>query len=130
MSLNLLWIRFVCWSAGFADIHGTSIKTDVNADFRRGQGLGHCCRDAPKIGPDAMTDTARQFTRGPAAGEPPDVSTSSAESVARAIVDALFYARGTLPEPATQNDWYLALAQVVRDLLIDRWVATARTQMK
>src|SRR5262245_35012133 len=49
------------------------------------------------------------------------------EHLARAIVDQLFYTRGTLPEHATHNDWYLALAHAVRDRLIDRWVATART---
>jgi starch phosphorylase len=50
--------------------------------------------------------------------------------LARAIVDQLFYIRGTLPEQATRNDWYLALAYAVRDRLLDKWVRTARTLMQ
>ncbi len=52
------------------------------------------------------------------------------ERLAQAIVDQLFHTRATLPENATRNDWYLALAYVVRDRLLDRWVATARVLMK
>jgi starch phosphorylase len=50
--------------------------------------------------------------------------------LARAIVDQLFYIRGTLPELATRNDWYLALAYAVRDRLLDKWIRTARTLMQ
>ncbi len=50
--------------------------------------------------------------------------------LARAIVDQLFYIRGTLPEQATRNDWYLALAYAVRDRLLDKWIRTARTLMQ
>jgi glycogen phosphorylase len=57
-------------------------------------------------------------------------ATVDPEPLARAIVDHLFYTRGTLPEHATRNDWYLAVAHAVRDRLLDRWVATARTLMK
>ena len=53
-----------------------------------------------------------------------------AADLARAIVDQLFYTRGALPEHASRNDWYLALAQAVRDRLIDNWVRTVRTVMQ
>jgi starch phosphorylase len=56
----------------------------------------------------------------------PGRTTEPAE-LAGAIVAHLFYTRGSLPEYATPNDWYLALAHVVRDRLLDGWVATART---
>jgi glycogen phosphorylase len=76
----------------------------------------------------AVSDTARAFRRHP---KPDDHRvTVHPEQLARAIVDHLFYTRGALPEHATRNDWYLALAHAVRDRLLDRWVATARTLMK
>jgi glycogen phosphorylase len=65
----------------------------------------------------------------PASANDPGRTTEPAE-LAKAIVAHLFYTRGTLPETATSNDWYLALAHVVRDRLLDGWVATARTLMK
>ncbi|MBO0723705.1 MAG: glycogen/starch/alpha-glucan family phosphorylase, partial [Blastocatellia bacterium] len=54
----------------------------------------------------------------------------SPETLARAIVDNLFYVQGELPEYATRNDWYMALAHAVRDRLVDRWIKTVRTSMK
>ena len=50
--------------------------------------------------------------------------------LAQAIVDQLFYVRGTLPEQATRHDWYAALAYAVRDRLLDKWVHTTRTLMQ
>ena len=47
------------------------------------------------------------------------------ESLARAIVDNLFYRLGRLAEFATPNEWYSALALTVRDRLIERFVDTA-----
>ncbi|MBX3280055.1 MAG: glycogen/starch/alpha-glucan phosphorylase [Acidobacteria bacterium] len=51
------------------------------------------------------------------------------ETIAKALVDNLFYVQGRLPEFATRNDWYMALAITVRDRMIDRWVQTARTHL-
>jgi starch phosphorylase len=77
-----------------------------------------------------VTDSAWQAKRQPCVGERDATRAPiDPEQLARAIVDQLFYTRGTLPEHATRNDWYLALAHVVRDRLLDRWVATARTLM-
>jgi starch phosphorylase len=46
--------------------------------------------------------------------------------LARNVVDRLFYSRGTLPEDATRNDWYLALAYGIRDRIVEKWVQAAR----
>ena len=63
--------------------------------------------------------------------QPEDIRTGlSPETLKRAIVDNLFYVQGRLPESATRNDWYMALAYAVRDRLLDRWITTVRTFMK
>ena len=78
-----------------------------------------------------MSETFRPVERRRITRVPDDTRTSNdPQLIARAIVDQLFYIRGTLPEHATRNDWYLALAHAVRDRLLDRWVATARTLMQ
>src|SRR5262245_38231034 len=64
------------------------------------------------------------LTRSPStggAGLPEEPAT-----LARAIVDNLFYRQGRLAEFATANDWYMAVAHTVRDRLVDRFVNTAR----
>ena len=66
----------------------------------------------------------------PAPRPHPQRAVVASEPLARAIVDHLFYTRGTLPEHADRNDWYLACAHAVRDRLLDKWVKTARTLMK
>src|SRR5678815_1924904 len=58
--------------------------------------------------------------------EPP----SHTESIKSDILDHLFYSRARLPEIATPNDWYMALALTVRDRLLDRWIKTVRTFMR
>ena len=47
------------------------------------------------------------------------------EALKRAFLDNLFYMQGKFPALATQRDYYLALAYVVRDRLLQRWVSTA-----
>lgn len=47
-----------------------------------------------------------------------------------ALLDHLFYTQGSLPETATRNDWYMALAHTVRDRLLDHWIRTVRTLMR
>jgi glycogen phosphorylase len=51
-------------------------------------------------------------------------------SIKNDIIDHLFYSRARLPEIATRNDWYMALALTVRDRLLDRWIKTVRTLMR
>ena len=62
----------------------------------------------------------------------PDHARSTLDPVrlASAIVDQLFYVRAALPEQATRNDWYLALAYAIRDRMLDKWVSTAREVLR
>ncbi|MDP2310812.1 MAG: glycogen/starch/alpha-glucan phosphorylase [Pseudomonadota bacterium] len=49
-----------------------------------------------------------------------------AESIRRDFVSKLYHQQARFPEIATTNDCYLALAHVVRDRLLDRWVRSAK----
>jgi starch phosphorylase len=48
-------------------------------------------------------------------------------SIRRAFLDHLFFLQGKFPTIATINDYYLALAYLVRDRLLYRWVSSAAT---
>jgi starch phosphorylase len=48
------------------------------------------------------------------------------ETLRRALADHLFYTQGKGIASATQNDYYMALAYVVRDRLLQPWLNTAR----
>jgi starch phosphorylase len=50
-----------------------------------------------------------------------------ARSIARDVVEKLFFELAKFPGVATRNDHYLALAYAVRDRLLHRWVHSART---
>ncbi len=47
------------------------------------------------------------------------------EAIKRAFLDKLFYVQGKFPALATQHDYYMALAYLVRDALLNHWVSTA-----
>ncbi len=47
------------------------------------------------------------------------------DALQRAFLDNLFYIQGKFPTLATQNDYYMALAYMVRDRLLHRWISTA-----
>ncbi len=49
---------------------------------------------------------------------------TSPEILAQALLDNLYYVQGRLPELATRNDWYMALAYTVRDRLLQSWLET------
>ena len=49
------------------------------------------------------------------------------EAMKRAFLDKLFSNQGTFPTLATLNDYYLALAYTVRDVMLRHWVSTAAT---
>ena len=49
------------------------------------------------------------------------------EAVKRAFLGKLFSIQGKFPKLATQNDYYMALAYTVRDMMLRRWVSTAAT---
>ncbi|HXV80426.1 MAG TPA: glycogen/starch/alpha-glucan phosphorylase [Candidatus Binatia bacterium] len=47
-----------------------------------------------------------------------------ADAIAEALIDNLHYVQAKLPQHATRNDWYMALAYTVRDRMLDRYVKT------
>lgn len=49
----------------------------------------------------------------------------SKDALKRAFLDNLFYLQGKFPALATKQDYYLALAHVVRDRIVQRWISTA-----
>ena len=70
------------------------------------------------------TDTHIHAPRD-AAASPGDLRTGlSADVLVRAWVDNLRFVQGKLPDNATRNDWYMALAYTIRDRLLDRWIRT------
>ncbi|MBI4637560.1 MAG: glycogen/starch/alpha-glucan phosphorylase [Candidatus Rokubacteria bacterium] len=52
---------------------------------------------------------------------------NTADALKRDLLEKLFCNQGKFPAVATKNDYYLALAHVVRDRLMHRWVGTVRT---
>jgi starch phosphorylase len=49
----------------------------------------------------------------------------SQSALQRDFLDNLFYIQGKFPTLATQNDYYMALAYMVRDRLLHCWISTA-----
>ena len=49
------------------------------------------------------------------------------DALKRALLDKLVYVQARFPAVATRRDCFHALAQAVRDRLLQRWVQTART---
>ena len=47
------------------------------------------------------------------------------ESIKLAFLDHLYFLQGKFPSIATLHDYYMALAYVVRDRLLHRWISTA-----
>jgi len=71
-----------------------------------------------------ILDLARMRSQ-PAGSE--DIRTGlSPAALAQAVADNLHYVQARLPEIATRNDWYMALACTVRDRLLDRWIKTVQ----
>jgi starch phosphorylase len=48
------------------------------------------------------------------------------QTLKRAFLDNLYYLQGRIPEVATRNDYYMALAYTVRDRLLHRWLNTSK----
>jgi len=66
-----------------------------------------------------MAKTAKPRTRAAKSDGAP-----TADSLKAALLHHLCYSQGRLPEIATRNDWYLAVAATVRDQLLRRWIST------
>jgi starch phosphorylase len=47
-----------------------------------------------------------------------------ADTIAQALIDNLHCLQARLPEHATRNDWYMALAYTVRDRILERYITT------
>src|SRR6516225_7405982 len=47
-----------------------------------------------------------------------------ADAIAAALIDHLHYLQAKLPQYATRNDWYMALAYTVRDRMMHRYITT------
>jgi starch phosphorylase len=70
--------------------------------------------------------------RGTAAAEIPtapepseDIRTAtSTVGLKQAILDNLYYVQGRMPQLATRNDWYMAVAYTVRDRMLERFIRT------
>lgn len=54
----------------------------------------------------------------------------SKDALKQAFLDHLLYGQGKFPALATRKDYYLALAYVVRDRLLQRWISTAAAYTK
>jgi glycogen phosphorylase len=55
----------------------------------------------------------------------PNIRTGlGADAIATALIENLHCLQGKLPQHATRNDWYMALAYTVRDRMMERYVAT------
>jgi starch phosphorylase len=48
------------------------------------------------------------------------------EALAQSFLDNLFFVQGRSVERASVNDLYMALAQTVRDRILERWIATVK----
>ena len=62
--------------------------------------------------------------------DPDPLSELSTVAIKEDLIDHLFYSQARLPETATRNDWYMALAFTVRDRLLNHWIKTVRTLMR
>ena len=69
----------------------------------------------------------------PPGGSPPSVASDDnirtggdPQTIARAIVDNLYYREARKAEFATRNEWYTAVALTVRDRLVDHFIKTSR----
>ena len=49
----------------------------------------------------------------------------TADAIGQAVLDNLHYVQAKLPQHATRNDWYMALAYTVRDRILDSYIRTA-----
>jgi starch phosphorylase len=48
----------------------------------------------------------------------------SVEAIKQSILDNLYFQLAKVPQAATLNDWYMALAYTVRDRMMQRWIKT------
>jgi starch phosphorylase len=67
------------------------------------------------------------LTGSTAAQPPADIRTGlSTEAIKQSILDNLHFMQARIPELATMNDWYMAVAYAIRDRMIDNWTTSIR----
>ena len=67
----------------------------------------------------------RKVNPAPLQEQREDSSTGlSAEAIKQSVLDNLYFHLAKVPQVATRNDWYMALAYTVRDRMIQRWIKT------
>src|SRR6266550_8687675 len=71
----------------------------------------------------AITSNSRGIARSPIALSNVRAGLG-ADAIATALIENLHCLQGKLPQHATRNDWYMALAYTVRDRMMERYVAT------
>ena len=71
------------------------------------------------------TEQSSTHSPEPPASTKPGNNGMGKEDIKRAFLDNLFYVQGKFPALATQHDYYMALAHLLRDFLLHRWVSTA-----
>ena len=52
---------------------------------------------------------------------------AGADTIADALIDHLHYIQAKLPQHASRNDWYQALAYTIRDRMLDHYITTVDT---
>jgi starch phosphorylase len=69
----------------------------------------------------------KELRPGPPGARRNDISAGSGvDGIRQSVLDNLFSRLGKVPDAATQNDWYMALAYAVRDRMMQRWVETTQ----
>ena len=68
-------------------------------------------------------DAARARSKGQRDGNGARTGAAPGE-MAQALLDNLRYRQAKLPQHATRNDWYMALAYTVRDRMLDHYITT------
>jgi len=70
-----------------------------------------------------MQQEPNSYPGGRMQSNPENVRTGfSSDSLTQALVDNLYCLQGRIPELATTNDWYMALAYTVRDRMLEDWI--------
>jgi starch phosphorylase len=74
-----------------------------------------------------MRQTKSKQTEETANQQSLDIRTGlSAEEIKQAILNNLQFAQARVPELATLNDWYMAVAFTIRDRMLDNWTKTIK----
>ncbi|HEY7189521.1 MAG TPA: glycogen/starch/alpha-glucan phosphorylase [Vicinamibacterales bacterium] len=60
-------------------------------------------------------------------GREPAVKTTEGVPIGTSLLDNLYYMQAKLPQHATRNDWYMALAYSVRDRMLNHYIQTLDT---